>query len=210
MRWSVIVLSYILVSACGGRTDSVTSAPAPAASDWKRVVTDADMARITGWRKAFVAAIEAARAKGNGLSIDREGALLDPDAALGGPGPNPGQYRCRVIKIGAKSPAMPNYTVYPNFACMISDEGAVMGFTKVSGSQRPVGLIFPGDELRHIFLGTMVLGDETRPMEYGRDSMRDMAGAIERIGDNRWRLILPYPHFESVMDVIELVPAGTS
>ena len=59
---------------------------------------------------------------------------------------------------------------------------------------------------RQIFLGTMMLGDETRPMDYGRDSMRDMAGAVERIGPNRWRLILPYPNFESVMDVIELVP----
>jgi hypothetical protein len=33
-----------------------------------------------------------------------------------------------------------------------------------------------------------------------------MAGALERIGPYRWRLILPKPHFESMMDVIELVP----
>ena len=58
-----------------------------------------------------------------------------------------------------------------------------------------------------IFLGTMVLGDEKRALEYGRDSARDMAGALERVGERRWRLILPYPRFESMMDVIELVPA---
>ena len=57
-----------------------------------------------------------------------------------------------------------------------------------------------------MFLGTLVLGDETRAMQYGRDQDRDLAGWVERIGDNRWRLILPYPHFESTLDVIELVP----
>ena len=29
----------------------------------------------------------------------------------------------------------------------------------------------------------------------------------ERVGDNRWRLIMPYPRFESTLDVLELVPA---
>ena len=35
-----------------------------------------------------------------------------------------------------------------------------------------------------------------------------MAGLVERIGDNRWRLVLPAPAYESMLDVIELVPAG--
>lgn len=174
--------------------------------DWKRIVTPVDMDRIRAWRTAFVRALDDARARGNAANIAREGALLDPDAALGGPPPAPGEYRCRVIKLGAKSSGMPSYTVYQNFACTVSDEGEVMSFSKTSGSQRPVGLIFPGDEKRQIFLGTMMLGDETRAMDYGRDTTRDMAGAIERIGANRWRLILPYPNWESVMDVIELVP----
>ena len=40
----------------------------------------------------------------------------------------------------------------------------------------------------------------------GRDTERDVAGYVERIGPNRWRLIMPRPHFESVMDVMELIP----
>ena len=44
-------------------------------------------------------------------------------------------------------------------------------------------------------------------MQYGRDPDRDLAGWVERIGDNRWRLILPYPIYESTLDVLELVPA---
>jgi hypothetical protein len=35
-----------------------------------------------------------------------------------------------------------------------------------------------------------------------------MAGYLQRIGDRRWRLALPQPHFESLFDVIELVPAA--
>ncbi len=35
---------------------------------------------------------------------------------------------------------------------------------------------------------------------------RDMAGVLERIGERRWRLVLPYPRFESLLDVVELVP----
>jgi hypothetical protein len=36
-----------------------------------------------------------------------------------------------------------------------------------------------------------------------------MAGVVERIGNQRWRLVLPYPHFESTIDIVELVPVNT-
>ena len=40
------------------------------------------------------------------------------------------------------------------------------------------------------------------------DPDRNLAGWIARIDDNRWRLILPYPRYESTIDVDELVPAS--
>ena len=58
------------------------------------------------------------------------------------------------------------------------------------------------------FLGTLVLGDETRALQYGQDETRDVAGYVERIGPARWRLVMPKPHFESTIDVMELVPAA--
>jgi len=198
------LLLLVAVGACS------TATPRPrttdAALDWKRVATRQDMDRVTAWRTAFTAALSGARKAGHGAAIVREGALLDPDAALGGPAPAAGNYRCRTIKLGSASAGMLSFIAYPHFACSIEDQRGVLAFTKLTGSQRPVGLIFPGDGPRRIFLGTLVLGDETRALDYGRDATRDMAGAVERIGDNRWRLILPYPRFESVMDVIELVP----
>ena len=149
----------------------------------------------------------AARRAGHGDEIDREGALLQPDAALGG-GPIPnGLYRCRVIKVGAKADGLLNYVSYPAFSCRVSADGGLQSFAKLTGSQRHVGVIFPGDMMRQVFLGTIALGDEQGALQYGQDETRNVAGYIERIGPNRWRLILPRPHFESQLDVMELVPA---
>ena len=84
----------------------------------------------------------------------------------------------------------------------------MQGFAKLSGSQRPVGMIFPGDSMRQVFLGTLVLGDEERAMQYGRDPDRDLSAFVEKIGPNRWRMVFPRPAFESTLDVIELIPAS--
>lgn len=199
------LLFLLLLGACGAANRSAR--PDPAVADWKRVATRNDMDRVTAWRSSFVAALADARKGGHAAAVAKEGALLDPDAALDGPAPPPGNYRCRTLKLGSGSPGMLSYIAYQPFACTIEDQGGVLAFNKVTGSQRPVGLIFPGEGPRRIFLGTLMLGDETRALDYGEDRTRDMAGAVERVGPNRWRLILPYPHFESIMDVIELVPA---
>ena len=176
-------------------------------TDWRMVATQSDRERLREWREAFADGLEAARAAGHGDEIAREGDLLRIDAALaGGPIPN-GDYRCRVIKIGARSAGLLNYIAYPAFTCRIQPEAGAQRFAKLSGSQRQVGRIFPGDALRHVFLGTLVLGDESRALQYGRDRERDVAGYIERIGTNRWRMLMPRPHFESQIDVLELIPA---
>ena len=176
--------------------------------DWRTIATEDDRERLRDWRDAFVDGLQQARAAGHSAEIAREGALLEPDAAIaGGTIPN-GAYRCRVTKLGAKRPGLLPYIAYPYFACRVRQERELQGFAKLSGSQRQVGLIFPNDALRQVFLGTLVLADETRAMQYGRDQERDVAGFVERIGPDRWRLIMPRPHFESEIDVLELVPAN--
>jgi hypothetical protein len=175
---------------------------------WRDVATPKDRERLRDWRKTFVDALAAARKSGHSGEIAKEGALLDPDAALSGrPVPN-GMYRCRVIKVGAKTQGMLVYVSYPAFTCRIRAERELQRLEKVSGSQRYVGLLFPNDAMRRVFLGTLVLGDETRAMQYAEDPDRDIAGFVERIGDNRWRLIMPKPQFESQIDVMELVPSS--
>jgi hypothetical protein len=177
-------------------------------ADWRAVATEADRGKLRDWRSAFVDGLNQARSAGHAREVAAEGVLLEPDAALGG-GPIPnGMYRCRVIKLGAQSRGMLPYVAYPAFSCRIRQEKALQGFAKMTGSQRPVGLIFPGDALRQVFLGTMMLGDEARAMQYGNDPDRDVAAFVERIGRARWRMIVPSPAFESRTDVIELVPAN--
>jgi hypothetical protein len=195
----------VLLAGCKNHTPPIESHALPVAN-WHSLITEADRGRLRDWRQAFTRAIDAARQAGNGLSIDREGNLLEPDAALDGAGPPPGPYQCRVIKLGAQASTIAKYTVFPNYHCDIATEGPVASFAKRDGIQRPVGLIFPDSATRKIFLGTMMLGDETLALQYGRDDTRDMVGAVERLGADRWRILLPYPHFESMMDVIELIP----
>jgi hypothetical protein len=115
-------------------------------------------------------------------------------------------YSCRVIKLGAKDSGNLDYVSYPDFTCRVRAERQLQRLGKLSGSQRYVGLIFPGDAIRNVFLGTLVLGDERRALQYGQDEQRDVAGYLERIGPERWRLLMPQPHFESKFDVMELTP----
>ena len=176
-------------------------------TDWRAAATHADREKLRGWRNAFVDGLNQARAAGHAPEIAAEGVLLQPDAALGG-GPLPnGAYRCRVIKLGSQTAGMLAYVSYPAFSCRVQQEQGVQGFAKLTGSQRPVGLIFPGDALRQVFLGTMMLGDEVRAMQYGNDPDRDVAAFVERIGEGRWRMVIPSPAFESRTDVVELIPA---
>ena len=174
---------------------------------WKEVATADDRQRLADWRTNFVSALDAARKSGHAADVAREGVLLEPDAALGPPGLPNGMYRCRVIKLGAKtdSGGLP-YVSYPPFTCRVKPDRSLRRFNKLDGSQRYVGLIFPGDPIRQVFLGTLVLGDETRALQYGQDQLRDVAGYVERIGPNRWRILMPKPHFESQFDVMELTP----
>ena len=207
MRSLLLLCLALIAAGCGTVRQSAGMLP-QWSNDWRQVATENDRKRLRDWRKAFVEGLDAALKAGHSAEIAREGVLLDPDAALtGGPIPN-GSYACRVIKLGAKTQGLLDYVSYPPFICRIDQERDLKGFAKLTGSQRPVGLIFPGDALRQVFLGTLVLGDEREARQYGQDETRDVAAFVERIGPNRWRLVMPRPAFESQVDVIELVPEG--
>lgn len=204
-RPSGTAVLLLAASLAGCAASSRPQLPVPVQA-WQAIATTSDRQRLRNWRTAFTRGLSEARASGHGEAIDREGALLRPDAALGGPMPS-GNYRCRVTKLGARRPGLLPYLSYPAFTCRISGEIGRQFFVKLTGSQRQLGVIYRGDQLRSPFLGTLVLGDESGARTYGTDAERDLAGWVERIGERRWRLILPYPRFESIIDVVELVPA---
>jgi hypothetical protein len=204
MRMMSLIVLSLACSGCNGALQP-TGVIAERTTAWRRVADEDDRERLRDWRATFVKAIEAARREGHGAEIDREGALLNPDGALAGsPIPN-GLYQCRVIKLGAKGEGNLAYVSYPGFACRVAADQQLQRLTKLSGSQRYVGVIFPHDGMRSVFLGTLALGDERRALQYGQDPTRNVAGYVERIGAGRWRLLMPRPHFESQFDVMELV-----
>ncbi|HEX3424056.1 MAG TPA: DUF4893 domain-containing protein [Sphingomicrobium sp.] len=203
--------TFLLAVLLGCSSCSVIEQPSALISrwttNWREAVTQDDRQRLSDWRTSFVAALDAAKKGGHEADIMREGVLLEPDAALGPPAIPNGTYRCRVIKIGAKPESgSPAYDAFPPFVCQISAEQGLQRFNKFGGSQRYAGLLFPGDAIHQVLLGTLVLGDEKQALQYGQDELRDVAGYVERIGPDRWRLIMPKPHFESQFDVMELIP----
>jgi hypothetical protein len=203
----------LLLSGCA-YTQGVTGTPAGAnphqelPTYWRPIATEHDRWRIANWRRSFTEGVADASAGGHANEVTSAGALLRPDAGLADPRPPAGDYRCRFIKLGSQAALALNYVAYPWFSCRIDENGELMRFRKLDGSQRPIGTLYPDSRLRMIFLGVLQLGDETRAHVYGRDEGRDMAGVFERIGDNRWRIVFPYPRFESLVDVMELVPEG--
>jgi hypothetical protein len=206
-----ILLAATLILALAGCATGTRSERdlrrAAEAANWHASVTDADRKRLREWRGDFARALQKARAAGHGAAIDAEGRLLLPDAAIPGALPN-GNYRCRMIKLGARGEGLLDYVAYPGFPCRVTRYGAIQYLAKLGGSQRPVGRIYPADAMRGVFLGMLMLGDETRPMRYGSDPERSLAGWVERVGERQWRIVFPAPHFESLTDVMELVPAS--
>lgn len=216
MRQVLIALTLAAtLGGCGGRKVAPTAEAGPReaaqapASSWRAIATPADRERLRAWRDSWVDALARARASGAAQAIAAQGALLLPDTRLADPLPPPGDYRCRVFKLGAKGLGGLNYVAYQYFTCRIARDGPLLRLEKMTGSQRPVGRIFPDPAGRPVFLGTLMLGDETRPLAYGRDQSRDLAGFVDRVGERQWRLALPLPAFESLVDVIELVPAAS-
>ena len=202
-----LLCGCVALAGCGGKKHVTAPADTLAAGqNWRLIATDDDRNRLRGWRDTWLAAVDKARKGGRGAAIDGLHELTDPDRALTDPLPPAGAYRCTVYKIGGHGTAMADFTAFEPTECEIASGGGLLEFHKTGGVQRPDGLLYP-DGARAVFLGTMVYGDEDKPFRYGQDRLRDMAGYIERIGAKRWRLVLPAPRFESMLDIIEIVPA---
>ena len=187
---------------------SVTVEPPPKSSIWRGIATQDDVDRIaridSAWQQALTEA-----GKSFSAEIRKEGDLLKPHASLPRPAPTPGSYNCRLIKLGAASPKTRAFESFKPFFCYVEVEGDLLTIVKQTGSQRPAGRLWEDDDPnRLIFLGSLTLGNEEQPLAYGDDPKRNMAGAFERIGPFRWRLVIPWPQSTSKLDVFELTPVA--
>ncbi len=124
--------------------------------------------------------------------------------------PPPGDYDCRMVKLGRRGGVGAVYGDQDWSRCRVGASeraGDAQGLKGLDGRQRPVGTLYADTDARVVFLGSMTLADE-RPLAYGRDTGRDMVGMVERIGPARWRLVLPRPAYQSILDLLELRPTG--
>src|SRR5438270_1280537 len=121
MRLALLATFAMMTTGCSAIEHP--SGPIPRwTTAYREVISDDDHIRLRDRRSTFVDALTAARKAGHGAQIAREGALLDPDAAIAGPAIPNGTYGCRVIKIGAKNPGNLDFVSYPGFTCRIRPE----------------------------------------------------------------------------------------
>jgi len=192
--------------------------------DWRGIITASDRDRYSRRDAAWSLALQQARRqRGSGdltplgdlielqqLVVEQFGldALLEPRAVRASVAPPPGDYRCRTVKLGSQGGEDGlGYVVYGWFACRIEQTPRGLKFSKLTGSQRPSGLLFPENDREMVMLGSMALASEPPANSYGQRPDRDLVAVLERIGDSRWRLVIPWPQVESNLDLIELVPA---
>jgi len=177
-------------------------------ADWRQVVSAADAANLGRLDQAWRLGRAEAEDKGFADQVEALGPLVDPNAGQAGRlQPPPGSYRCRTIKLGSNSPGGLGYLEYPYFRCTIElTPGGDLILTKTTGSQRTRGLLYPDTDRRLVFVGAQAWGmDETTFPRYGEQRQRDQVGVFERIGGNRWRLVVPWPRVDSKLEILELV-----
>jgi predicted small lipoprotein YifL len=177
------------------------------AANWRQVVSAADAANLGRLDEAWRLGRAEAEDKGFAGKVEALGPLVDPNAGQTGRlQPAPGAYRCRTIKLGSQSPDGLAYVEYPWFRCSVElTPGGDLILTKTTGSQRTRGLLYPDTDDRLVFIGAQAWGmNETAVPRYGDQSVRDQVGVFERIGSNRWRLVIPWPKVESKLEILEL------
>ena len=176
-------------------------------AEWQQAATPEDGEKIGRIAAAWSEALADARRAGFSSALKAEGPLLDPDAALARAAPPPGAYNCRLVKLGAQPDRGKAYVAYKPFFCFIGVSDDQLFIRKQGGSRRPGGYLFDTAETsKLIFLGSEALGTEEAPLAYGEDPARNMAGVVERVGDFRYRLVIPWPREGSKLDVFELIP----
>jgi hypothetical protein len=173
---------------------SAILAPVAAQAGWQDEATAFDQSRL--------ARLEEARSQ---AMAEAGGAASDVLNAPASGGSLAGSWRCRTIKLGGMTPSR----TYSWFRCRITDEGGVLHFEKLSGTQRMGGTLYP-DGNSYVYLGASWVKGEPRHRYSGNGASvgadatpDDQIGRMTATASGA-RLEMPYPVQESTMDVVEL------
>lgn len=176
---------------------------------WRDILHPADHERLLAIGPTWATALEQARRGGFARRVANEGALLDPGAALARAAPAPGSYRCRLIRIRSGSRRVPAFAVRGPYFCNVEADGVMLTLTQQTGSDRPGGYLWEDSDRRMIFIGAAAQGREESPPAYGERAERNVVGVLERVGQFRYRLVVPEPTSGATLEILELIPALT-
>lgn len=173
---------------------------------WKDVATPGDKARLYQWIEALNTGHLGAVRAGQGEKLGDPAGLYGVNAVSNNSDVPEGLYNCAITKLGGPGNKGLSFVAYPAFKCRVKNDEGRKHFTKLTGSQRTVGWIYPASKRHSVYLGTLFYGYEDKAVPYGQTEERDQAAVVQHIGKDRWRMIFPWPYYESVVDVMDLTP----
>ena len=161
-------------------------------------LTPFDKERLANIDTTVASALAEARAGGTKEDIATLDAAVSgtPLPLAEGYDPN-GTWKCRTIKAGGTLPL----TVYPWFACRISEDGAGWQMEKLTGSQRTKGMFYTLSATRLAYLGAGYVTGE-KPRVYGQDAKENQVAIVERRAKNKLVFLFPAPQYESKLDIL--------
>lgn len=199
---------------------AVSAAAAVPPQRWQAMATATDRDRLARLWPAWTRALAQVRAAGGSAALQGLGPIAAPDAVMmnadsadivagasKGPLPGPGTYRCRTIRLGHKGVPAAAGVVQADapLPCRILRRGTRLWFQS-TGPRRLEGQLH-ADGNRLVLLGTIGLGGERSSVAYGADVERDAIGALRAVAPGLWRLELPWPTWQSTLDIVEITPA---
>lgn len=187
---------------------ALVAAAAPAAARerpaaWRTVIRADDRRRLANLWQAWTRSLYEARAAHGQPVLDGLGGVVMPLPETSAALPLPGAYRCRTVKLGG-SKGSAAVSAGPFGPCTIGAGEGLLHFDAATSGRRIRGALYPDGD-RMVFLGSVGLQQEMGVMAYGADRDRDQVGVLRTIGDQHWRIELPWPKWESNLDLIEIV-----
>jgi len=211
---SVLLLPLLVLGGCQTPRAPDAEAPRPTAvvepeeiEEWRTIASPADAQSLDTLAESWAEALADARRRYR-RAVAAEGPLLAPDLREPRAAPTPGTYRCRAIRLGARSPRVPAWSVSREGFCYIGVEDDQLSFASEIPGSRIGGYLWDVKEQdRLVFLGATVPARAKTAPPYGETPGLDWAGLLERTEDFTFRLSLPRREGEARLVVIELIAA---
>ncbi|MEH6757671.1 MAG: DUF4893 domain-containing protein [Parasphingorhabdus sp.] len=196
---------FLMASAGSSTLSQAPKKTTPSKSQWQVEATEADQKRLDQWEEALEIGVKGAQV-GEGDELAARSPLFKKSAALRESKIPAGLYACSITKLDGDPDGSLPYIAYPAFQCRVTVDAGRRHFTKLTGSQRTIGWIYDAGPRHSVYLGSLIYGYEDKLISYGTTAERDQAAVVQRIGKKRWRMVFPYPYYESKVDVMELTP----